>query len=251
MFLADLHLHTTYSDGTLSIRELVDLMGQNGMGAIAITDHLCEQKTFLGRSAQFLNKTLRKDNFHKYIAEIKKEAARAWREYGMLVIPGVEITKNSFSHKDSAHILGIGIEAYIDPDLSIAEVISAIHAQGGIAIAAHPVNTGHSEHQTYQLWSDREKFAPLFDAWEVASGSVIFKEVQKSGLPLIANSDLHKPQQLESWKTAFFGEKSFAGIKQGIAAQDIQIHYFYPSKISLTKPDSSSAYWPDLFLLKT
>jgi hypothetical protein len=229
MFLADLHLHTNSSDGSLSLRDLVDLMGKHGMGAIAITDHLCEHKTFLGKSASLLSRTLKKNNFPRYLSEIKDEAQRAWEMYRMLVIPGVEITKNSFSHKNSAHILGIDIKEYINPDLPIEKVIEEIHAQGGLAIAAHPVNTRLTEHQTYQLWNDREKLAPLIDAWEVASGNILFPEVQKSGLPIIANSDLHKPHQVESWKTAFTTEKSVDALKQAVKAQDLEIHYYQPA----------------------
>lgn len=43
--LADFHMHSNLSDGSLPIRQLVDLYGGMGFGAIAITDHLCEQKT--------------------------------------------------------------------------------------------------------------------------------------------------------------------------------------------------------------
>lgn len=229
MFLADLHLHTKYSDGTLSIRELVDLMGRHGMGAIAITDHLCEEKTFLGKSARLLSKTLTKHTFAQYLAEIKSEAVRAWAEYRMLVIPGVEITKNSFSHKNSAHILALDIKEYIEPDLGIEDLVAEIHRQGALAIAAHPVNTGQLESQTYQLWNDRKKFAPLFDAWEAASGPHLFSEVRDSGLPIIANSDLHRPQQIESWKTAFKTEKTAQAIKQAIFQQDLEIHYYQAS----------------------
>lgn len=256
MFYADFHLHTNYSDGELSIRELVDLMGRQGIGAIAITDHLCEQRTFLGKSARLLSKTLSSASFPYYMETILNEAHRAWRDYGMLVIPGVEITKNSFSHKDSAHILALDIHNYIDPDQSVEDIIAAIHAQKGLAIAAHPVSTGVSEHQTYALWNNREKYSELFDAWEVASGPLLFKEVRQSGLPVIANSDLHKAHQIESWKTIFTVEKDIEAIKKAIRTQDLRISYFRPQEEeeSITpSPRSrgqSAAHWPLLLPLK-
>ncbi|MBA2742419.1 MAG: hypothetical protein H0U46_10460 [Actinobacteria bacterium] len=37
--LAELHAHTTWSDGDLSIRELVDLYGSTGFDVLSITDH--------------------------------------------------------------------------------------------------------------------------------------------------------------------------------------------------------------------
>jgi predicted metal-dependent phosphoesterase TrpH len=232
MFLADLHLHSQFSDGSLTIPELVDLMGKHGMGAIAITDHLCENKTFLGKAARVLSKSLFKRNFQDYLNLINEEADRAWQQYRMLVIPGVEITKNSFSHKDSAHILAIDIHDYIDPDLPLREIIDAIHAQGGLAIAAHPVSTGKVEHQTFQLWEMREELKTLIDAWEVASGRVLFDEVHKSGLPAVANSDLHVPGQIESWKTSFAVEKTASAIKNAIVQQNLGFEYYSPAPAS-------------------
>ncbi|RLF27810.1 MAG: hypothetical protein DRN14_04965, partial [Thermoplasmata archaeon] len=38
-FLADLHAHTTRSDGVLEPRELLRLAKSRGLGAVAITDH--------------------------------------------------------------------------------------------------------------------------------------------------------------------------------------------------------------------
>ena len=107
----------------MSIPEIIDYYGERGFGAIAITDHLCEKKTFLGRSAQLLDKTLLQKNFAHYIQELNREGGRALKKYGMLVIPGVEITKNSFSHHDSTHIVALGINRFIDPDGSIDQII--------------------------------------------------------------------------------------------------------------------------------
>jgi len=38
--LCELHAHSRWSDGVLSIRELVDLYGQNGFDVLCVTDHL-------------------------------------------------------------------------------------------------------------------------------------------------------------------------------------------------------------------
>lgn len=226
MFLGDFHLHSNFSDGVLSISQLIDLMGQNQMGVIAVTDHLCEKKSFLGQSARWLSKSLTEKNFSHYLDVIAEEADRAQKKYGMLVLPGVEITKNSFSHKNSAHILAVGITSFVDPDLSIEEIVCAIHEQGGLAIAAHPVDTGKKEFQTQLLWEQREKLEPLMDAWEVASGNELFPAVQRSQLRKIASSDLHHPRQMESWKTEFKCEKNFTAIKSAIRTQDIQFRFF-------------------------
>jgi predicted metal-dependent phosphoesterase TrpH len=37
--LCELHAHTTWSDGELSLRELVDLYGDAGFDVLCVTDH--------------------------------------------------------------------------------------------------------------------------------------------------------------------------------------------------------------------
>ena len=39
--LCELHAHTTFSDGSLTVRELVDLYGFAGFDVLAVTDHAC------------------------------------------------------------------------------------------------------------------------------------------------------------------------------------------------------------------
>lgn len=229
MFLADMHVHSNHSDGALSIPALVDLYGRLGFGAIAVTDHICEQNTVLGIAARYLDKTLTPRTFAMYQEEIERERVRAWAEYGMVLIPGVELTKNSFLHHRSAHILGLGIREYIGPEADPLELARAIRRQGGCAIAAHPVPTRKFESQTYYLWNNREKFREEFDAWEVASGKAWFGEVGQEKLPVIANSDLHHPSQMESWKNVFDCERSEEAILNSIRAQDLDTVYFRPS----------------------
>jgi predicted metal-dependent phosphoesterase TrpH len=38
--LSELHAHSTWSDGDLSVREPVDLYGRSGFDVLAITDHV-------------------------------------------------------------------------------------------------------------------------------------------------------------------------------------------------------------------
>jgi hypothetical protein len=226
MVLGDFHSHSRFSDGHLKIPDLVDLYGKRGFGAIAITDHLCETKTFLGKSARFLERTLTEKTFPLYIEQIREEAERAWKQYRMIVLPGFEITKNSIFNHRSAHILAIGIDQFVSADQDPLTIAREIRAKGGLAIAAHPVDTGVSEPQTYYLWNKREEWKNEFDAWEVASGQKIFREVLHSGLPLIASSDLHHPKQISSWKTRLNCEKHPDAIKNAIRTQQLEFVYY-------------------------
>lgn len=226
MLLCDFHIHTQFSDGKLSLSEVVDFYGQSGFDAIAITDHLCDESSFLGKTAHFLSKTLQLEQFNKYIQQIEIEAERALALYDMVVIPGVEFTKNSFRHDQSAHILGLGVRDFISCEDSVESICSEVELQGGIRIAAHPVSTQKVEPQTYHLWNHRDHYQDYFDAWEVASGPVLFDQVLESHLPKIANSDLHTPRQMTSWKTLVNSEKSEAAILEAIKKQKLEFYYY-------------------------
>ena len=224
--MADLHTHTNLSDGKMPMRALVDLYGSRGFGAIAITDHLCETKSFLGKASRYLRCSLTKETFSAYIDQVKAEGERAWREYRMLVIPGMEITKNFLSNQRSAHVLAIGVEEYIDPNLPVPELCAAIRAEGGLAVAAHPVSTRKLEKQTYHLWSRREELKQSFDAWEVASGPHLFPEVLHSGLPMLATSDLHVPRQINAWKTVFRCAREQTAVLDAVRTQDVSFAFY-------------------------
>lgn len=225
-FLADFHVHTNLSDGRMKMREVIDLYGQRGFGAIAITDHIAENHSLIGMAAQLLDQVLTPEKFANYMEMLAVEADRAMTLYGMVVIPGFELSKNTICNQRSAHILGIGISKFISADGSPQELSDAIRAQGGVSVAAHPVNSRKLEKQTYYLWDRRSELADTFDAWEVASGTLLFPEVAETKLPKIASSDLHMPKHLESWKTELHCELKIDAILDKIRKQEIEFKYY-------------------------
>ena len=122
--LCDFHVHTRWSDGRLSLREVVDLYGKTGrFDVIAITDHILMKRDLLARAGKIATLGRRafglaEDGFAAYLADIETEAARAWREYQMLVVPGAEITQNQISGKGrkNSHIIALDIKDYISAD---------------------------------------------------------------------------------------------------------------------------------------
>jgi len=56
-----------------------------------------------------------------YLAEVEREAARAARTYGMLVIPGLELTFNDPEPVLAAHAVAIGLREFVSVDGGIAE----------------------------------------------------------------------------------------------------------------------------------
>lgn len=226
MLLCDFHVHSSFSDGRLSMGQVIDFYGQRGFDAIAITDHICDDSTLLGSAAHFLHKTITLNSFYQYRECLLEQAERAWKKYKMIVFPGFELTKNSISNHRSAHILGIGTHSYIDPNQDALHLIKEIKSQGGLAVAAHPVDTKMHEPQTYHLWNRREELREHFDAWEVASGPIYFEEVERAKLPMIASSDLHVPQQIHSWKTLVDAEKHPQAILEAIRNQKVNFRFY-------------------------
>ncbi len=235
-YLADFHLHSSFSDGKLPIPDLVDLFGKQGFGAIAITDHFCEESGVMGRAAHYLGKTLTHETLPAYFELLKSEAERAWDRYRMVVLPGIEITRNSLLDHRSAHILGIGVSAAVSPEQDPLQVARDLRAQGALAIAAHPVWTRKIEKQTFHLWDRREELRTEFDAWEVASGPHLFPEVERSRLPKIASSDLHRPSQLSSWKTVLDCERHPEAILRAVRKQQVDFR-FYEAPVAATRPE--------------
>jgi hypothetical protein len=81
MLLCDFHIHTKYSDGAVELRKAVDLFGQAGFDAIAITDHVVNGDSSFGKLAHRFRFTVNEANFEAYASHVRQEAARAWDKY--------------------------------------------------------------------------------------------------------------------------------------------------------------------------
>jgi processive 1,2-diacylglycerol beta-glucosyltransferase len=214
MLLCDFHIHSNYSDGKLSVPEIIDFYGEHGFDCICITDHLADPRRLIGKLSELANFTLGQGQVEEYFAVIERERQRAWRRYKMLVMTGIEFNKDGYTRKTSAHLLGIDLKAPIDASLEIPELIAQIHAQGGLAVASHPhIMKSEWGKNTLYFWENQEKYAPLLDAWEIANRNNIFNDVGLKRLPFIANSDFHKPKHIYSWKTLIYCEKTPEAIK--------------------------------------
>ncbi len=215
LLLCDLHCHSTFSDGKMTVSELVDFYGQRGFDTLCITDHLADHKTMIGKVVSTTGLVLRYNELGEYFEVLAKERERAMKKYGLLLLTGLEFNKDGYTANSSAHLLGVDLKAPIDPRLEIKELIHEIQKQGGLAIAAHPHRFNNLlNHHTLYLWENQDEYAPLLDAWEIANRNDIFNPVGLKRLPFVANSDLHKPKHIYSWKTMLFCEKNPEAIKE-------------------------------------
>jgi histidinol phosphatase-like PHP family hydrolase len=78
--LAELHAHTTWSDGELSVPALVDLYGSHGFDVLCITDDTLRSDAG--------NRSVGMHNWRAYLDELDTEGTRAREANGMVLIPG-------------------------------------------------------------------------------------------------------------------------------------------------------------------
>ncbi|MFH0962351.1 MAG: PHP domain-containing protein [archaeon] len=160
-YVGNLHTHTTASDGTASYSQVVRRAARLGMDFIAITDH----------------DTISPETLF-YCPE----------EQRIKCFVGEEVSTSD------GHVLAIGIYEVIPPGLSAAETIDRIHAQGGLAIPAHPGYLNMS------LFPGEIEGLP-FDAvecnvktWQPGVG---YSCQSIKGFPRVYSSDAHTLEELE------------------------------------------------------
>ena len=105
---ADLHMHTTASDGWPTPKELVEHAARRArLDVIAVTDHDTIEGALRAR-----DHAAKRTRFH--------------------VIVGEEVSSRD------GHIVGLFLERRVRPGMTAAATIHAIHEQGGLAVAVHP-----------------------------------------------------------------------------------------------------------------
>ncbi|HUG63952.1 MAG TPA: hypothetical protein VMK83_01915, partial [Gaiellaceae bacterium] len=77
-------------------------------------------------------------SFPLYLADVQREADRAWKTYGMLVLPGLELTFNDEEPLMSAHAVAVGLREFVSVDEGIAEAMRTAAEAGAALVAAHP-----------------------------------------------------------------------------------------------------------------
>jgi 3',5'-nucleoside bisphosphate phosphatase len=222
--LCDFHVHTRWSDGKLTIAEVVDLYGKTGrFDVIAITDHVLMKRDLLARAARIATLGQRRYSvpeaeFQDYLTDIAEQAERAWKQYKMLVVPGVEVTQNHLKARMNSHIIALGVTDYISADQKADAILREIRRQGAVSIACHPHHrtTRRIEISTCYLWDNRKTLADLVDVWEAANRDDLFSVTSLKHYPYVANSDFHKPKHLYSWKTLLRCEKTWPAVKAAL-----------------------------------
>jgi len=183
---ADMHLHTLYSDGVMEVQALLDHVERStDLDLIAITDH------------ERIDGALRGRELH---------AAGAYH-FGLVV--GEEITTRR------GHLLALFLDERIPPLRPLEETIERIHAQGGIAIAPHPMaplTPSLGRRSLMRLHHDPDLTHRL-DAIEMLNPSVAGRARrphrhalnQLMELAAVGNSDAHVIEHVGTGWTSFPG----------------------------------------------
>ena len=188
---ADLHMHTLASDGMATAEEMLIRAARAGLDIVAVTDH---------------------DDLR---GGLRAQEAAARSGSAVRVIPGVELTTRG------GHLLalfpgaGAGQPAPDVPPLrSLAWTIAAVHAQGGVAIVAHPlalVPLSAGRRTLDRLLAGAAESRP--DGIELANptpparrrGVAARRRNRVWGLPETGGSDAHFPEAIGAALTRFPG----------------------------------------------
>jgi len=198
LLLAELHAHSTWSDGRLPLTSLVDLYGEHGFDVLCITDHVHapdDPWAHLGVAAE---------RFGEYVAAIVCEAERARERYGLLVVPGAELTVNHADPDLAAHAVAVGLRSYVSLAEGLERGLAAARQTGAALIAAHPSGAATAEEPagaTRRFWCEIEALGSLVDRFELINGRRTYGWVAEARLSAVATGDFHSAEHLFGWKT--------------------------------------------------
>ena len=217
----DFHVHAFPGDGSLNPWMLRDEARRAGLDVIAVTNHNMLWPAW----------------FARWIASFTD---------GPIVLFGQEVTSPGY------HLIALGIEHLVPPNQPAADAIADIHAQGGIAIAAHPM-------PTFDAWNDAA--VRMLDGTETAyqfGGDLNFRPQDfeifflrarelKVDVAPIGSSDFHTAYQLGECRTlVFVREPTAAGVLDAIrhgrtVAEDAGGRYGDPHLVQLLERASPPA----------
>jgi 3',5'-nucleoside bisphosphate phosphatase len=202
--LCELHAHTRWSDGALTVRELVDLYGRSGFDVLCVTDHVVRTDDPHGGCVVA-------GNHADYLADIAAEAERARREYDLLVLAGLELTYNDPDPYRAAHAVAVGCPAFVSVDDGLEPALSEARGHGAALVAAHPFRNGRvasTGRATLRFSREWRTLREHVDRWELFNRYDLFGWVAQRGLPAVASGDFHRPEHLHGWKTLLPCERS-------------------------------------------
>jgi predicted metal-dependent phosphoesterase TrpH len=188
MLTCDLHVHSDYSkDGESSVEEILRKAEEEGLDAIAITDH---------------------DSV---------DGAKRALEIGstVLVIPGIEVSTKQ------GHLLVLGITEVIPAGLDVAATVNIARRMGAITILPHPYHVWR-----HGVARRKKSGMHIVDAVEAFNSRYIVgsanqkaaRIAKRLGKPCVGGSDAHNAKFVGFGMTYVDAEKTVPAILEAIRA---------------------------------
>ena len=203
-YKGDFHIHTSYSDGTVTPAGRVVEAWYDGLDILAITDHyegLRGIKNFFKVSAVYnedgkanshisaLKAGRTMADFNAIHSEAETQLEKSG--YPMLLINGCEMARNNDTHGHFCCLFLKDINTVFAPDM--AEAFRKVKEQGGLVIHNHPGWRRKTSDKTEfheQVYSEG-----LIDGVEVVNGNTFYPHIVKrcidEKLTMFANTDIH------------------------------------------------------------
>ncbi len=197
VYKADLHTHAIFSDGHVSIPSRLAEAWRDGLDVYAVTEHMeyrPHEKTFVEWMKRYFpdGKPTKEKGILVDLNLPYKLAKSAAAKYGITVIPGIEITRNS---KKVGHYNALFIEdANVIYDTNPETAIRNAREQGAIIMHNHPgwrrkdLNMIEFEQKVYDMG--------LIDGVEIMNGTQFYpKAIDRAmqyGLFMTATTDIHQ-----------------------------------------------------------
>jgi len=162
---ADFHVHAFPGDGALPPWALRHEAARAGLDVFTVSNH---NRVSTARLARWMSR----------------------QSPGPMVIVGQEVTARGF------HVIAAGIEERVNWETSPADVVRAVHEQGGVAIAAHPIR------RFWPAWNDEalgtldgyERAHPVIDRENTRAELASFDRrirAMRPDIAAIGSSDFH------------------------------------------------------------
>jgi predicted metal-dependent phosphoesterase TrpH len=190
--LCELHAHSTWSDGALTLRELIDLYGSRGFDVLSVTDHA-------PRDARWIHA----GSYDAYLRAVRGEAERARELYDLILIPGLELTYDDPDSCRAGHAVAVGLRSYVDVSAGLESALVDAREAGAALIAAHPYSPDQAAtaRRGTAAFGARPDLSELVDRYELFNRHTLFSWVAAAGHPTVATGDFHRPEHLATWKT--------------------------------------------------
>lgn len=162
---------------------------------------------------------------HNRIDAAAELAARG-DDAGLVLLVGEEITSRD------GHVLGLGLRALVAPGKSLGDTVAEIHAQGGLAIVAHPMLAmpSSASRRTLEALAQSpperrpdavEGFNPGV-AWLPGYRRRVERLAAAAGYAVVGGSDAHRPGGVGRGVTRYRG-RTFADLAAAIAAGETTV----------------------------